>query len=324
MNRKSRNLRHWLTPLAVLLGSVSAFAAPDDGEPPPVAAAVVDAFMMDESNFDQWIFQGSGNAAAGRAGIHSHLKLKLDELVRVCELTEAQQKKLMLAASGDMKRFFDDVEVLRKKFLAVKNDQNAFQNIWQEISPLQIRQSAGLFGETSLYAKTLRRTLTDEQQVRYRIVVEERNRFRYRAAIDVSLVTLGNSAGLRPEQHEALLKLLIEETRPPNLFGQNDNYAVMYRLAMLPAQKVRPLVDERQWKLLQQQLNQARGLEAHLAQNGVIDAPPDKTGGVLDGVRNLFGAGFGVEVERGAAAEDRRDAPADALKPERPRRRAER
>lgn len=317
MNQKTRNLRRVLAMLAILLGPMAVFAAPDDGEPPPAAEAQANnGFNMEESNFDQWIFQGSGNAAAGRARINSHLKLKLDELVRVCGLTEAQQQKLTLAARGDMKRFFDQVEEVRKKFLAVKNDQNAFNGIWQEINPLQQKQAAGLFGETSIFAKTLRKTLTDEQQAQYRIVVEERRRFRYRSAIEVSLISLGNTVALRHDQHEALLKLLIEETQPPYLFGQNDNYLVMYRLAMLPATKLKPLLDERQWKLLQQQFNQARGMEAHLVQSGIIDAPKDTTGGILKSVRTFIGgADLGAGGERVEAVKDRLDAPADATNP---------
>ena len=325
MNQKSKNLWAILALLAIFLGSAVALAAPDDGEPPPPADAQVNhGFMMDEANFDQWIFQGSGNAAAGRARINSHLKLKLDELVRVCELTETQQKKLTLAARGDMKRFFDQVEEVRKKFLAVKNDPNGFNQIWQELSPLQQKQAAGLFGETSIYAKTLRKTLTDEQQAKYRIVVEERRRFRYRATIEVSLNTLGNTVALRHDQHEALLKLMVEETQPPYIFGQYDNYLVMYRLAQLPANRVKALLDERQWKLLQQQFTQARGMEAHLVQSGIIDAPKDTTGGILKSVRTFIGeAGFVAGGERGDVVKERIDAPADALKPERPRKRAE-
>lgn len=321
MNHTGRALRDVLMLLAIMFGPAVVFAAPDDGEPPPVADAQINnGFMMDEANFDQQIFRGSGNAAAGRARINSHLKLKLDEVNRVCDLTEAQQKKLTLAARGDMKRFFDQVEEVRKKFLAVKNDPNGFNQIWQELSPLQQKQAAGLFGESSIYAKTLRKTLTDEQQAKYRIVVEERRRFRYRATIEVSLTSLGNTVALRHDQHEALLKLLVEETQPPYLFGQYDNHLVMYRLAQLPVNKVKPLLDERQWKLLQQQFNQARGLEAHLVQSGIIDAPKDTTGGILKSVRTFIGdAGLGAGGERVEAVKERIDAPADALKPERVR-----
>ena len=43
---------------------------------------------------------------------------------------------------------------------------------------------------------------------------------------------------------------------PPIAFGQYDYYLVMYRLARLPEKDVKPLLDERQWKLMRQQFNQ--------------------------------------------------------------------
>ncbi len=321
MNQKSRNWRCVVALSAILLGPVSVFAAPDDGEPPPAADLQVNnGFMIEESNFDQWIFQGSGSAAAGRARINSHLKLKLDEVNRVCNLTEAQQKKLTLAARGDMKRFFDQVEEVRKKFLAVKNDQNGFNQIWQEISPLQQKQAAGLFGETSLFAKTLRKTLTDDQQAQYRIVTDERRRFRYRATIEVWLTSTGSTVALRHDQHEALLKLMVEETQPPNVFGQYDNQVVLYEMSKLPAPKLKALLDERQWKVLQTQFDQARGMEGYLIQNGIIDQPKSATS-ILKSVRTFIGEGTSSRVDD---VKERTDAPADALQPERPQKGAER
>ena len=321
MKQKSRNLLGVLalSASAILFGSAAAFAAPDDDDFEAAVAADVQVnqrFMRQEANFDQWVFQGIGSEVAGRARINSHLKLKLDELNRVCDLTEDQQKKLTLAARGDMKRFFDQVEEVRRKFLKVKNDPNGINNVWQEIQPLQQKQAAGLFGDTSFFAKTIRKTLTDEQQAKYRIVLEERRRFRYRAAIEVSLHTLGNAVALRHDQHEAVLKLLVEETQPPYVFGQYDHHAVMYEMSSLPAAKLKPLLDERQWKLLQQQFNQARGMEAFLVQNGIIDQPKAETQ-ILKSVRTIIGdpgLGAGQRVD---AVKKRDDVPADAQKPER-------
>ncbi len=314
MKRAIQNVCGLVAAVVVFAMPLFACAAPDDGEPPPVAAQANNDFNMDESNFDQWVFQGSGDAATGRARIASQLKLKVDELVRVCQLTDEQKKKLSLAARGDMKRFFDDVEAVRKKFLAVRKDQNAFQTIWQEIQPLQQKLSAGLFGEASLFGKSLRKTLTDDQQAQYRVVVEERRRFRYRATIDASLITLGNTVTLRAEQHDALLKLLVEETQPPHIFGRYDNYLVLYRLAKLPAKQIKPLFDDRQWKLMQPQFQQGLGLEAHLAQTGVIDAPKQSATGLFNTMKPLFEAASSAkEAARDEAAGN--DAPADALQP---------
>jgi hypothetical protein len=305
-------------------------ATEDDIEPPAVPVANA-GFMIDESNFDQWIFQGSGTAAAGRARINSHLKLKLDELNRTCDLTELQRKKLALAAQGDMKRFFDQVEALRKKFMAVRNDQNAFNELWQEIHPLQQKQQAGLFNETSMFEKTLRSTLNEEQQQRYQKVTEERRRFRYRASIQTSLVSISDTVALKDDQHKAIAKLLLEETALPLRFGQQDQQVVLYGLSKLPSAKLKAILNDRQWKLMQPQLTQGQAMEQFLAQNGFIDAPK---GGGVNGIRNQINMAIGalrfeaaavveavdvqmigVQVQALRAVDA--DVPADALKPER-------
>lgn len=317
-------IRNWhaciglLVLMTIIAAPHGVLASVDDGEPPPVADAQNNGdFNVNEANFDQWIFQGSGNAAAGHARIKSHLKLKLDELARVCNLAPDQQQKLTLAGHGDMKRFFDQVEEVRKKFLEVRNDQQRFNQIWQEINPLQQKQAAGLFGDSSMFAKTLRKTLTEEQQAKYQVVVDERRRFRYRAMIEVSLVSLESTVALRHDQHEAILKLLVEETQPPLMFGQYDSHYVMYALSKLPSQKLKPLVDDRQWQLLQQQMQQGRGMAGFLAQNGVIDASTVRAGAAV----GILGVFFGEPAppgrfDRVRAVRIKVDAPANALEPE--------
>ena len=256
----------------VLLGAARGFAAPDDEELVPEAVAVNRNFTVNESNFDQWMFQGVGNAGAGRERIKVRLNLQLDELDRVCGLTEAQKQKLALAALGDTKRFFDEVEEVRKKFLEVRNDQNAFQQIWKDIQPLQLKFAAGLFADKSFYAKTLHKTLNAEQAAKYRAVSDERRRFRYRASVEAAMAMLENAVPLRHEQHEALVGILLDKTQPPATFGSYDYYLVMYRLASLPEKDVRATLDDRQWKLMQQQFQQARAMRGMLVQNGAIAA----------------------------------------------------
>ncbi len=84
------------------------------------------------------------------------------------------------------------------------------------------------------------------------------------------MAMLENSIPLRGEQHEALVKLLLEKTAPPAAFGQQEYYYVMYRLATLPEENVRPLLNEHQWGGMSQQFNQFRGMREFLVSNGMI------------------------------------------------------
>ena len=264
-----------ITAMALLLfgaGFVSTMnAAPDDVEPPKeVAQENVHVFQMDEANFDANVFQPSGDPKQARTQIETKLKLQLEELNRVCGLSDPQKQKLKLAASSDIKRFFDEVGVIRKKVKAGKIDQNEWNNIWQEIQPLRVKQSTGLFGDTSFYAKSVRKTLTAEQFAKYEAIVNERRRFRYRASIEVILTNMETAIPLRHSQHDAIVKLLLEETQPPPTFGQYDQYLIMYQLGKLAESKIKPLLDEQQWGQLKVQINQNQGMEQFLIQNGLI------------------------------------------------------
>jgi hypothetical protein len=263
-------VRHFV--LAALV-CTSAFAAPDDEEITAEAAAEArqpQRVMFANENFDQWIFPGVNNAELGRLRLQTQANLRLAEINRTCQLSAAQKEKLQLAARGDMQRFADQVEEVRRKFEAVKNDQNAMGQIWQEIQPLQVKQANGLLGADALLTKVLSKTLNAEQAAAYQRVNDERRRFHYRASIATSLITLENTVPLKHEQREALTKLLLEQTQPPAATGQYDYYLVMYRLAHLPAGKVQSLVDVRQWKGLQQQLNQYRGMQSFLIEQGLL------------------------------------------------------
>ncbi len=259
--------------LLTLLACHCCLAAPDDEEITAEAAAAahnINRAMFGEQNFDQWVFQGVGNAEAGRLRLQTQANLKLAEVNRVCQLTPVQKQKLQLAARGDLQRFNDQVEEARRKFDAVKHDQNAMGNVWQDIQPLQRKQAQGLMDSDSLTTKILARTLSAEQNKAYNAVEAERARFRYRASIASSLITLEGSVALNHAEREALTKLLLEETPAPRATGQYDYYLMLYRLGGMPEAKVRPLIDDRRWAALKQQFTQYRGMRATLIQQGML------------------------------------------------------
>lgn len=290
MSQLSRIVWRAIALSAMFVGPAVSVAEDPEEEAPAKVVAV------EETSIDQWVFKENRvregffsvpNAETGRDQIESQLKGTLEELVRVCELTEAQQKKLALAARGDIQRFFEQFEEVRKKFAAVKNDQNRLNEVWPEISSLQQQYSKGLFGEESLFAKTLRKTLTEEQQGKYQDLLLERRRTGYRAAIAATLANFGSAIALRREQHESLLKLLIDETQPPLKFGQFDRQVVMLKLSTIPPAKLKAVLDKAQWKQLQPQLLQASGTEDYLAQYGVIEEPKPNPAVVVRSVRTV-------------------------------------
>ncbi len=52
---------------------------------------------------------------------------------------------------------------------------------------------------------------------------------------------------------------------------------ILLQAAKLPAAKLRPIFNDDQWRLLGRQLNEAKGMERFLSQNGFL--PDDKSSG---------------------------------------------
>jgi hypothetical protein len=304
--------------LLVLSACQPAVASSDDTEEMPASANAAQEVEIPEENFDQWVFQGMPNAAAGRERIRIRLKLQLEEIDRICGLSEEQKKKLELAARGDIKRFYDEVEVVRVKFRAARRDQNAFNEIWQDVQPLHTKLATGLFGDRSLFAKTQRKTLNPEQLANYRVVIDERMRFRYQATIAVALTTLEKGIPLRDAQRQAIVEMLVKKTRPPESFGSYDYYFVVFQLSRLPESQLKPLFDDRQWTLLKAQFAQSRQMEPTLVQQGLI-SKEEQTRPDAEEDDSPADASQPDQVKKqriNAAVEAIENAPADATRPE--------
>ena len=233
-------------------------------------------FMIGEENFNAWVFGNSRDPNTAKTKLETQFKLQVDEISRVAKLSDAQKKKLELAARGDMKRFFDLVEDKRRSFQLVKNDQNKFNEFYQELHPLQLKINAGLYDDDSFYAKTVKRTLDPDQCVSYDQVVRERQLYRYRAQVNLVVTNLDNTIGFRAEQRRQIAKIIMEQTRPPKKHGQYDNYVVLYQLSKLPEARLKPFFKEPQWLTFKRQLDNARGLEQFLTTQGILpDEFPD-------------------------------------------------
>ena len=293
MHDRHRFLLRLLLAAAIAACASSGARAQDDLEPeedaPAPGPAVIQPpqparFVVHDAQFDQWAFGGFGgqpNAAAVRARLDSLLTLMIEDVDRTCGLSDAQRAKLRLAGRGDLKRFFDRVEEKRRKFQdrtqnpRAGNDINA---VFQEIRPLQAKLQVGLFGDGSLFAKTIRTILDPKQVAAYEAAVRDKRRFRYRARVESVATMLGNAAGMSTDQRRRFAAVLLEETRPPLSYGQQDYYAVLLQASRVPEAKLRPIFDDAQWRLLRLQLLRARSMEPSLKVNGYIpdDAPADR------------------------------------------------
>ncbi|NQV26226.1 MAG: hypothetical protein HQ518_17870 [Rhodopirellula sp.] len=223
-----------------------------------------------DEQFEQWVFQQYGNAATTRTRLRESLELYTEDVDQTCDLSDAQLRKLQLAGQGDIERFFRAYEKVKTKFQAIRNDQQKVNEIWQDISPLQIRMTTGLFDRDSLLQKSLVNTITREQFLKYAKVDEERRRFHHESKIGLVITLLDQSAPVTSKQRRQLTELLRSETKLPRKSGQYDYYAMMYQVSKISEDKLKPILDDIQWRVFNQQFNQMRGMEQWLKQNGLL------------------------------------------------------
>lgn len=235
-----------------------------------VAVQVVQQPVWTDAQFDQWVFQQHQSAAKARQWLDSLLKLQTTDVQRACELTDAQQKKLQLAGRGDIKRFFNRYEAVKRQFSLVKHDRNKFQEIWQHISPLQMQLQAGLFHSRSFMQKSLSNILNEEQLVTYQKASGERSRFRHRAKIELAVAVIEQSTPLSKTQRETVIEKLLEETKPLRYASQYEYYALLYQISRIPEKTLKPLFDDVQWPVVGQLVAQGRGMEQWLRQTGQL------------------------------------------------------
>jgi len=81
-------------------------------------------------------------------------------------LSDADEEKLVLAGRGDIKRFFDKVEMMRSGFEEARKDISDGQDFLHRLTPLSQEFQFGPFRDHSLFAKTLRKIEREKAEAR--------------------------------------------------------------------------------------------------------------------------------------------------------------
>jgi hypothetical protein len=225
-------------------------------------------FRLEENQFNSWLYNnGRGN---GKLDQDSEVTLNVDAVDRACHLNDAQKEKLRLAASGDYARFLQQVEQLHDELVGKSYDQNEIGKVYEKIQPLSARYQAGMLGDASLFAKVLHSTLTPEQTEEYAAADLERRQARHEAKCKLFVAVFEQSCPLTAKQRDALLQLLLKETRPAKRQSEYDWYVVAFQVSQISEKKLNTILDASQMKVLKTSTRQARGLEAHLKRTGVL------------------------------------------------------
>jgi hypothetical protein len=120
----------------------------------------------------QLVFGQALDADAARTRFGARLASKVASIDRICQLTDAQKQRLELAGRGDIKRFFDRIDSLQPPFQGhgVLDDKEFRE--WSSrlsVEAIMLRRilKAGVFEDGSLFAKTLKTTLSADQAAAY-------------------------------------------------------------------------------------------------------------------------------------------------------------
>lgn len=228
-------------------------------------------FEMNEAQINGWIFQDGMDPAGARKRLEDQLETLVASLSELCGLSAEQEAKLRLAGGGDLERFYDQVEAMRRQHLNKTYDQNEIGQVYQKFQPLAQRYQAGLFGERSLLARTVRRVLRPDQAARYEAMERQRRAYQYRAKAGSVLSMLDRQLGLTDTQYDALESLVVESGAVVRSLGRVEYYAILYRLAQVPEARLKEILDPAQWKLLAIHLQQARSMREMLTQQGYAE-----------------------------------------------------
>ena len=228
---------------AMATGSVSWAQEADDDEPQRPPPRRRRATQVEEA----WAF-GMQRADA-QSMLESRLTLEIERIERSCRITEEQKRKLQLAGRGDLKRFLDRVDEVRRKLRDSEGNQAQRDVIEMEMQPLHTQLTEDLPLRGSMFAKMLTRTLSDDQTTAYREALRESRKFRLRAQVDLVVEVFDMAAGCSDEQRQRLTKLLLEETRLPSK-ADEEFQIVLAQAVRLPEAKLRAIFDDSQWRPL--------------------------------------------------------------------------
>jgi hypothetical protein len=225
-----------------------------------------------KSQFDRWVRSEFGTTAEARRHLEILLSERFDQLEGFCTLTESQQKKLNVAANGDIKRFLERLDRIARAIEKSEIDEDEFRHQRQELRALQSALVAKVFDANSLFSKTIANTLNPEQRASYENRDRDQMVFLYRKAIVQTVKNLEGVLKLKKEQSRQFETLLIKETRPPRKFGQSAYAFVMFQASKLPEATLKSIFDDSQWRWFSAQLASWSATEDLLKTDGFIFA----------------------------------------------------
>jgi hypothetical protein len=122
-----------------------------------------------------------------------------------------------------------------------------------------------------LLEKVARRTLTAQQFASLQELRIDQRRLHYEGHTQAVIETLQKKLSLNDSQVVALRQLARTDTRPPLRWGEADNFSahvVLNHIGMIPDEKLKRIFNDEQWRQMNVELREARGMEKFLRGQG--------------------------------------------------------
>jgi|GEM_PF-5112561 len=241
--------------------------------------------------FNSWIFGQETSAADFRENLELALMLRLEYIERVCTLTASQKKKIELAGQGDIKHFFDRIAEKRRLYHQAGSDEQKLSDIEQDVEKLAEFPRKGLFDASSIFAKSLRATLSSEQLARYVAAIRETNRLRFQGSIEQAVAFFDTAVGLSDRQRQQLKAFLRQRVRPLKQDSELRLHSILMQTCRLPDASYKAILDERQWRLLKHLMQKMREEMGEIEEIELADEVVDEVEIPRSIVREVTGTG---------------------------------
>lgn len=232
-------------------------------------------FEIDITQFDSWIFSGMQNAEVARQRLESQAQMEIDRLDLGTRLKESQIQKLLFAAKGDIKHFFDDVDVAHRQFHAMKAageiDQANINEVYQLASPLAQRINQGIYGNDSLLKKVARGCVDGEQAKQLQEREQRQRKWESDAAIVFYLANLGRRVPMTYAQREKFQDWATSSITLRDPKNSYSSYVLMVKMSELPQAQLKSIFDDVQYAAIHKNFQSGIAMKANLKQMGLLD-----------------------------------------------------
>jgi hypothetical protein len=201
--------------------------------------------------FESWVFGGMSTENA-RKRLDNTGSQRVQLVHAQCGLTDEQLSKLELAKRGDIVRFFQEVESVRKKVGDKAPDRANMAELAKSIAPLQSQWNTGLVTPQSLFVSVLQRVLTEDQKSKLRDEEARRSEEKNRVHAMAMIKMIEHSVPLNDKQRKMLLDMVVEQTKMVRVDAHLQQYVSIQAATKLSEDSLATVLDATQLKNFRQ------------------------------------------------------------------------